>query len=65
MDQNLIDPVAKAHQAERIVLVFGLLDPLGSIAAIVLDLIQHFNDLLVGTTVQQPQSAATPAATDA
>ena len=48
----LVNPVSKAHQAERIRLVLGLVEPFLSIATVVLDVLEHFDHFLVGTTVE-------------
>ena len=50
----LVDAVAKAHQAEAVRLVLGLVNPLLQVSAIGLDLLQHLNDRLVGATVKRP-----------
>jgi hypothetical protein len=48
----LVDAVTEAHQAERIVFVFGLLDVLAYLADIT-DLLKHLEHSLVGTTVRR------------
>jgi len=50
----LVDAVAEAHQAERVVLVFCLFDPLLEAAAVFPDGFEHLDDRLVCTAVERP-----------
>ena len=49
----LVHAMAEAHEAKRVVFVFGFIDPFLGVATVGLNGLQHLNHLLIGTAVQR------------
>ena len=49
----LVDAVAETHQLHAVFLILHLVHELGRVATIVLDLLEHFQNCLVSTTVKR------------
>ena len=61
--EDLENSVTEAHEAERVVFVFGFVNHLLQVAAVFADGFKHFDDRLVGTSVKRAPKRGNPAET--
>jgi hypothetical protein len=58
---GLVNPVAEAHEPERVLAVLGAFDVMLHAGAAGGDILKHFDHGLIGAAMQGPQRAAMPA----